>query len=338
MALTWSPSAPTRQHLKISTVLLDRHLTPVLPILVLTWTLASVMLTWTVASTGAQCWAWPRAVRVSWILSTTTLSRQKHGQIQQILPPLCLEVSNSIRRRWQTSLRRQFQHCSRNRQDRHHLFCQSIVPQPLPSPVPPPQPTQSMVPHVITLMTLVGSSVPMMSSKPFPMTRTSLLSQDHNLRYNLWVRNLFSSQAVSKSNWYKPWSELSIKLWYSHAKKQIKTDKTTVQTKNVWIRALPLTHTQKQKWEQILPLDCATVAADYCDRSRRKRSFKTTHKDNKERKTTTEILPFYLKKRREKEEQKISRNQMIPTPPYLCSAKINLYICLYLTKSSSAYV
>jgi len=78
-----------------------------------------------------------------------------------------------------------------------------------------------------------------------------------------------------------------------------------------------------------------TVAADYCDRSRRKTKLQDNTQRQQREKNTTEILPFYLKtkqqKRRKKQQNRI-QVEMIPTftPPYLSSAKINLYICLYL--------
>jgi len=77
--------------------------------------------------------------------------------------------------------------------------------------------------------------------------------------------------------------------------------------KNVWIlQALPLTHKHKNKNENKFYSGVrlfANVANRFAlqttviDLEELKRSFKTTHKDNKERKNTTEILPFYLRKK-----------------------------------------
>jgi len=88
-----------------------------------------------------------------------------------------------------------------------------------------------------------------------------------------------------------------------------------------------------------------TVAADYCDRSRRKTKLQDNTQRQQREKNTTEILPFYLKNKTTEEkkkttEQNISRNNpYFYPPPYLSSAKINLYICLYLKNhQKSAYV
>ena len=65
------------------------------------------------------------------------------------------------------------------------------------------------------------------------------------------------------------------------------------------------------------------IAADYCDRSRRKTKLQDNTQRQQREKNTTEILPFYLKKTTEEKkkttEQNLSRNNpyFYPSLPFL---------------------
>lgn len=53
-----------------------------------------------------------------------------------------------------------------------------------------------------------------------------------------------------------------------------------------------------------------TVAADYCDRSRRKTKLQDNTQRQQREKNTTEILPFYLKNKTTEEKKKKQQNRI----------------------------
>lgn len=84
--------------------------------------------------------------------------------------------------------------------------------------------------------------------------------------------------------------------------------------KSVGSRALKLKHKNNYNYQSALPI----AAADYCDRSRKEKnkneiSFKTIHKDNKERKKILLNFAILFKKKHEKEEKSRKENKQ-PDP------------------------
>ena len=59
-----------------------------------------------------------------------------------------------------------------------------------------------------------------------------------------------------------------------------------------------------------------TVAADYCDRSRRKTKLQDNTQRQQREKNTTEILPFYLKNKTTEENQKTTEQNLSRNNPY----------------------
>jgi len=58
------------------------------------------------------------------------------------------------------------------------------------------------------------------------------------------------------------------------------------------------------------------IAADYCDRSRRKTKLQDNTQRQQREKNTTEILPFYLKNKTTEEKKKTTEQNLSRNNPY----------------------
>jgi len=88
-----------------------------------------------------------------------------------------------------------------------------------------------------------------------------------------------------------------------------------------------------------------SLAVDYCDRSRRKTKLQdNTQRQQREKKNTTEILPFYLKKKTRRDEKKaeqklLNRNPYsTPLPTFARQKSTYIFVCTLQKSSKSAYV